>query len=299
MCTSNAVLFYGIVVRLWTLIRAARAHGDLVGPTMALKLIEYRRRLGTLGTLSGPYTISKLPTEIWSLIRDELYATALEDAFAEWLAEMRCDDCERDGQKRLKKRKSYSRSAEESHALPVYAWTEWEFPECDDCWEFFNEATGDDSYVDIPGWEELLLEHGMAVAVPTHQLSSGGDDYSLRANPICLPIIKRGASLPDQAQTLEANHNHHHGIPWYQGKHATISTGTFSAIVNDRPFHELVNRYQLELISKPHLAIEGVPTPVTWRHDPSGTESNEPEAFVALDGKAPQWRIWTCVDSCS
>ncbi|KAK4702109.1 hypothetical protein P7C70_g4114, partial [Phenoliferia sp. Uapishka_3] len=288
MCTANSTLFYGIVVRLWTLVRAGRAWAALTGPTMALELLESRQQLGTLRTTSISNSIAKLPTEIWSMIMNELYAVALEDALATWLAEMRCTGCAKIGTRRLKKRSGEIPGGKRAYTLPLHEWSEWGYPECDLCMDNFNDVVSD-MYYGGPG------NNGLSLATEEPSSSDDREDVTI---PICLPLRDRRERRPEthlyDDATVDAEVDHDIGN-LRETQHAVISRDTFSAPLDDRPFIRLVKRYQLEVVAEEDLKIHGSPAP---RYRSSSKRVGE-NAEPAMDGKAPQWRMWTNLFSCT
>ncbi|KAK4700100.1 hypothetical protein P7C70_g6151, partial [Phenoliferia sp. Uapishka_3] len=295
MCSSNTVLFYGIVVSAWSLVRAGRARANLIGPTMALKLIEKRYREGELRTCKGFGAVSKLPLEIWGLITVELYATALEGALADWLAEMRCDDCKKDGERRMIRRKGDATGKE--YALPIHDWAEWGHPECEEgCMEAWDDARCSLHSADLleyPGWRDVLLEHGVSLA---SSWTSGADDpFEQDATiAICLPLHNRPSgelSHVNSEPTLNAQHEHLFGHP-RQTQHAVISRKLFKKPLQNRPLTNLARRYHLEVVKDFEAKIHGTPAPRYATHNARDA------AAPKMNGGTPQWRLWTTVCSC-
>lgn len=120
MVHAHTSLFYGLSVKGWTLVRAAKAHPVLVGPLLALDLIDQRLGLGTLQTSSG-LGAQNTPTEIWEIIRAKLCSIALKEAESTWVKSLRCDQCV-------------------AHGIEIR--TSWGWPsedgDCDACFEIFS-----------------------------------------------------------------------------------------------------------------------------------------------------------------
>ncbi|KAK4699305.1 hypothetical protein P7C70_g6959, partial [Phenoliferia sp. Uapishka_3] len=264
---------------------------------MALKLIEKRYRQGELRTCKGFGAVSKLPVEIWGLITVELYATTLEDALADWLAEMRCDDCKEDGERRLRRRKAKARAGAKDHALPIYDWTAWEYPDCDECMEFFDEVHCDldsDSLTKYSGWRDILLEHGVALA---SELTSGQEEdfYPVTDAQVPIRLIDKSSSASDTALNAELSHfsGRHR-----QTQHAMISRETLTTPLEDRPFTTLVERYRLRVVESSSINIPGRPA-----QPPSDSTEVVSAGDCEVAGPAKvvqgaQWRLWTTVCSC-
>lgn len=70
MAAADAYLFYGLFVTLPSLLIAANAHGS--PSLLALNLISLRARRGSLTTVGEGGAVSRIPLELWLLIRAEL-----------------------------------------------------------------------------------------------------------------------------------------------------------------------------------------------------------------------------------
>ncbi|KAK4701705.1 hypothetical protein P7C70_g4521, partial [Phenoliferia sp. Uapishka_3] len=92
MCTAETSIFYGVFVRAWTLIRAAKAYPRLAEPLLALDLIALRRRRGTLSSgFENGAGAERMPNEVWDLVRRELRLRVIKETAWDWAEKLMCE----------------------------------------------------------------------------------------------------------------------------------------------------------------------------------------------------------------
>ncbi|GAA5885060.1 hypothetical protein JCM6882_007213 [Rhodosporidiobolus microsporus] len=85
MCISTVAAGYGLFVRTASLVAAVDAYKPLQGPLAFFKLLSLRQRKNTLRFTSClTCAFSRVPGEIWAIVREEVIATEV-DAAAEKL----------------------------------------------------------------------------------------------------------------------------------------------------------------------------------------------------------------------
>lgn len=92
MATTKTYLCYGIPVTNESLTYATLAYQRLEGPFRFVRLVQKRRREGTLQT-SPTSAVGSLPVELWDLVRymlTDLYLSATERKF---VINHACEDC--------------------------------------------------------------------------------------------------------------------------------------------------------------------------------------------------------------
>lgn len=135
MTNVTTHLFYGLFVTTTSLIIASRAFTKVQGPLLAINLILNRKSASTLqiSTSSNSLSASKLtrlPVEVWEMIRRELIGIELAEEEKEFVSLHLCDCC--------KGRCEDSRCDMELKSLPV-TWKSFA-RDCDNCINFFTES---------------------------------------------------------------------------------------------------------------------------------------------------------------
>jgi hypothetical protein len=150
MCTSTVILFYGVWVKTWSLVFAAKAYKKAASALLAIDIILRRRRTGQLSVkerLKKRKNAMDLPEEIWSIIKQSVIDEALEDAEESVLSQNRCQGCNVAlGESSV----GDGSDLEDSQPKPLNkVLTQWDKPVCEECLDLLEfEGTFCDLDVD-------------------------------------------------------------------------------------------------------------------------------------------------------
>jgi hypothetical protein len=132
MCSSTAILLYGIWVTSASLDIAATAHARVQRVSHAIDLILLRRRLGTLEAEKEGARVSRVPGDAWEMVKKELLPMELRRAERDELDEYRCKRCERKDRERAVAAGELSKGAAAEDVDIKHDWNTWQMPKCKD-----------------------------------------------------------------------------------------------------------------------------------------------------------------------
>ncbi|ORY54363.1 hypothetical protein BCR35DRAFT_355896 [Leucosporidium creatinivorum] len=174
MCRSSVTLFYGLWVKTWSLVFAARAHEKIQPPLLALDLIIARRRSGKLVVEEQETrtTARDLPEEVWELIKQEIIDEAIHQEEEEAFELYRCSSCKfalgENWETALAKVEGPSSCSPNREKELEDVWTDWRDLRCDDCAEWIRSWFGEIEWMGSERKVEtitaLLAPHGLRLA---------------------------------------------------------------------------------------------------------------------------------------
>lgn len=80
MCTARSILFFGVFIETAYLCFASDAYKATKGSLLALDLVVARRRKGGLATSKAASSLTKVPEEVWEMIKKQVARVAILEA---------------------------------------------------------------------------------------------------------------------------------------------------------------------------------------------------------------------------